>query len=139
MCCICGAIIKKNRANLDRHELIYDKNKQSIKCVVAKCSSTFQNKNDYYAHWKRKHSGLDMPDGFNYVPTQTKSYRKKFQGVKYIEPSSDLPRPNDFLLLNYLGLIPKGGDVHLILPRPGPFFGKLIWDEHLFVWNRINC
>lgn len=128
ICSFCGARIKTNKANLRRHEKIHGRKIQKIKCAVNACAVTFQQKSDYYSHWKKFHDAIVMPDGFQYVTEDTKKYRRKFR--QNIETSSDSIRPIDFFLLNSLGLMEKEGlNVKLVKLQADPFFGQLSFSD----------
>lgn len=139
LCSFCGIFIRKNLNNLLRHEQLHDSSVKKIQCVMFRCESKFQQKCDYYRHWQIKHANIKMPDGFIYVDEGRKSYRKKIKR-KADEKCVLSSRPNDFEILNHLGLIEKSAE-NIRLPKPccEPFFGKL---DCLHQWRQQkqpNC
>lgn len=125
LCSFCGARIKTNKNNLIRHEKSHKSLVIKIKCAHKKCSSTFQQKSDYYKHWSRQHQHFERPATLTYIEEEKKAYRRKLKddNEKIDESES---RPNDFLILNYLGLVENNGkDIKLPLPQHGTYFGRL--------------
>lgn len=76
LCSFCGLFIKKNRANLIRHENLHKTIVGKILCSA--CESTFQNKTNYWNHWVKKHIGKIMPNTLNTVKEHTK-YKTKYK------------------------------------------------------------
>lgn len=86
LCCYCGIFIKKNRANLNRHEKLHEEFIEKIKCAMEKCEETFQNKSNYWAHWRLKHPNKTMPNTLDFV--KKKSTLKKNIVEKKSAPSN---------------------------------------------------
>lgn len=126
LCSFCGIFIQVNLNNLRRHEKLHESpSALKIKCVAENCMATFQQKSDYYRHWNSKHKEL-MPDGLNYINEERKVHRRKCRTTTNDANSTTFSQPNDFLILNYLGLIQKtAANIKLPIPHCGPFFGKL--------------
>lgn len=88
------------------------------------CLATFQQKSDYYRHWRKKHNNMIIPDGFDYVEEEKKTCRRKIHRQKN-EQTVELSRPNDFQVLDYLGLVETSAvNIQVLLNFGGPFFGK---------------
>lgn len=126
LCCYCGVFIKKNRANLDRHEKLHEELINKIKCAIKKCEATFQNKSNYWAHWKLKHSNKTMPNSFNFVEMKTKR-RKMNRNHIYEDKNTATANGFEFELeLNSESAIAfEFNNVKIECLMREPFFGEL--------------
>lgn len=108
LCCYCGIKIKKNFANLKRHEKIHT-NHQKVKCAAKTCGKIV-HKHHYWTHWKNQHKSIQMPDELNFVDImghQPKANRNKEHETNESELRMAPEKPNNFYVLNCLGLIHK--------------------------------
>lgn len=129
-CSFCEAQIATNKANLIRHEKVHMAEIQKIKCSAENCSITFKQKSDYYRHWSQKHGNLIMPDGLSYVTSTNRTYKRKYPDSK-VATDAFAHKSNDFLVLNYLGLVYGNGGIKLnrSYSHPDPFFGEIVFNE----------
>lgn len=104
LCAYCSIKIQSNINNLYRHEKSHKNELQKIKCSANNCESTFVNKNTYWLHWTRKHEDMVMPDILNYVIVTNKEKPVKRSKIVASEIESTFQKPNNFFLLNSLGL-----------------------------------
>lgn len=129
LCAVCGVKIYTNKSNLARHEQTHKTEIQKISCGAEKCEATFKQKSDYFRHWHQKHSDMVMPDGLNYVNEKNIVYKRKYHD-KFSSKNTYSPKFNDFLVLNYLGLIEnRRGSINLKYPQPDQSFGKMVFEE----------
>lgn len=126
LCCFCGALIKKNRNNLERHEKLHSETIKRIKC--SSCKSTFSNKANYWKHWMQKYKDIIMPNALDTVikpGKEPKAIIKRTLKMVEREGKSTDEKPTDFYILNALGLIHKVETKIKIKGIDAPFFGKL--------------
>lgn len=130
LCCYCGAKIKKNLANLKRHEKIHTTYKK-VKCAAINCEKII-HMNHYWKHWEKQHKTIPMPDELKIVYVvghQPKGYRKTSYEINQPMHVSAPEKPNNFYLLNVLGLTHKvetkyeNTIAHYSMQNP--FFGDL--------------
>lgn len=121
LCYYCGIFIKKNIANLKRHEKLHKVSSIKIECAIESCKITFQNKSNYTRHWREKHPSMKLPDGLKFVEKESKS-RKTIK-------NKCVNRKFAAELIN--GTPPAGLQFKRILDEcqlREPFFGKLQWN-----------
>lgn len=119
LCSFCGIFIKKNRANLDRHENLHQPLIRKIKCAEKNCVITFQTKSSYAKHWNDQHPNKKMPDGLEFVneKPKLKKIKRNIHTVKKVI-TSNVASKNDFKLKSII--------TNCIMREP--LFGKLLWN-----------
>lgn len=130
VCSYCGEKITKNIANLIRHENIHKTHKK-VKCSAANCGKIMHQYN-YRAHWGKQHKLTTMPTILNFVDVNghqpRRSKKKKSHEPKEIKAENFPDKPNNFYVLNALGLIHKvETKVQNLYFVSEPSFGELIW------------
>lgn len=118
LCCYCGIFIKKNRANIDRHEKLHKPLIKKIKCSKINCNVTFQNKSSYVKHWNDKHPNENIPDGLDLVneKPKLKKIKRNIHTVKKPITSSAVTKI-DLKLEDIIN--------HCLMREPS--FGELKW------------
>lgn len=120
LCCFCGIFIKKNRANLTRHEQLHEMTTKKLLCEMEDCGKKFQNKSNYAKHWKQKHAKQTMSD----VANSVEKYPEKM--IRKREESGTSNGLSDSSIISF-----NIEDVMKKCLALEPYFGKLLYLDHL--------